>query len=74
MDIKATIEELVAKIKNDSSLLSSFKSDPVKTVKKLVGGKLSTEIVNKLVEGVKSKLALDKGADAVNAIKSLFGQ
>ena len=74
MDIKATIEELVSKLKNDSSLLSSFKSDPAKTVKKLVGGSLSTEILNKLVEGVKSKLALDKGADALNVVKGFFSK
>ena len=74
MDIKAKIEELVSKIKGDSSLLSKFKSSPIDTVKGLVGGSVSDDVIGKLVEGIKGKLTLDKGADALNAVKGLFGK
>ncbi len=74
MDIKAKIEELVAKIKGDCSLLAKFKKDPIGTIKGLVGSGLSDDIIGKLTDGVKAKLSLDKGADALNAVKGLFGK
>ena len=49
-------------------------SDPLKTVKSLVGGNLSDDVMSKLVDGVKAKLNLDKGVDALNAVKGLFGK
>ena len=36
MDIKAKIEEIVKKLQSDKTLLASFQSEPIKTVKKLL--------------------------------------
>ena len=63
LDIKAKIEELVDKIKNDKDLTTKFKKDPTKTVEGLVGVDLPDDQVNKIVEGIKAKISLDKLGD-----------
>ena len=72
MDIAATIKDAVSKITGDADLTKAFKSDPTATVKKIAGDKLPAEAVDKIVEGVKAKISLDKAGDALGAIKKLF--
>lgn len=76
MDIKEKISEIVEKIKSEPNLLTSFKSEPVKTVEKLIGIDLPDEMIEKVVDGVKAKLAADNISDklsgAADAFKKLF--
>ena len=75
MDIKAKITELVEKIKADSSLTAKFQKDPVGTVKGLLGGiDLPTEQLEKIVDGIKAKISLDKLGDLGNALGGLLGK
>ena len=78
MDIKATIEQLVNKIKGDPQMLGSFKSDPVGTVKKLVGGGIDDASASKVADGVGAQLdagsAMDQAKSALGGIKGLFGR
>lgn len=60
MDIKAKIEELVNKIKSDKNLLAKFQKDPISTVEELLGIDLPNDQVEKIVEGIKAKINLDK--------------
>ena len=60
MDIKAKIEELVAKIKGDKDLLAKFQKDPITTVEGLLGVDLPNDQIEKLVDGIKAKIDLDK--------------
>ena len=60
MDIKAKIEELVNKIKADKNLLAKFQKDPVSTVEELLGIDLPNDQVEKIVDGIKAKIDLDK--------------
>lgn len=60
MDIKAKIEELVNKIKSDKDLLAKFQKDPITTVEGLLGIDLPNDQVQKIVDGIKAKLDLDK--------------
>ena len=60
MDIKKKIEELVDKIKNDKDLLAKFQKDPITTVEGLIGIDLPDDQIEKLVEGIKAKISLDK--------------
>ena len=60
MDIKAKIEELVGKIKTDKNILAKFQKDPVTTVEELLGIDLPNDQVEKLVEGIKAKINVDK--------------
>ena len=60
MDIKAKIEELVEKIKGDKDLLAKFQKDPIATVEGLLGIDLPNDQVQKIVDGIKAKIDLDK--------------
>lgn len=60
MDIKAKIEELVEKIKNDKELGEKFQKDPIGTVEKLLGVDLPNDQIEALVDGIKAKISLDK--------------
>ena len=60
MDIKAKIEELVNKIKSDKNLLAKFQKDPISTVEGLLGIDLPNDQVQKIVDGIKAKIDLDK--------------
>ncbi len=71
MDIKAKIEELTDKVKNDKEIGEKFKSDPIKTVEELVGVDLPDGQVEKIVEGIKAKVSLDKVSGALGG---LFGK
>ena len=72
MDIKAKINELVEKIKNDPALLAQFKAEPVKAVEGLLGVDLPDDVVEKVVDGIKAKIAVDKLSDGLGALKKLF--
>lgn len=71
MDIKAKIEELTDKIKNDKDVAENFKKDPVKTVEGLIGFDLPDDQLEKVVDGVKAKVSLDKIGGALGG---LFGK
>ena len=60
MDIKAKIEELVEKIKNDKDLQSQFTKDPIAAIEKLIGIDLPDEQIKAIADGVKAKISLDK--------------
>lgn len=72
MDIKAEITKIVDKIKNDDDLLEKFKKDPVKAVEGIIGVDLPDDIIEKVVDGVKAKISLDKAGDLLNGLKKLF--
>ena len=78
MDIKEKISELLEKITGDKDLLTKFKSDPLGTVKALVGDKFSSDQLSAIVEGIKAKINLDSASGllgkAEDAIGGLFGK
>lgn len=74
MDIKAKIEELTKKIMEDKKLQEKFKTNPVEAVEGLLGIDLPDEQINKIVEGIKAKITVDKVSGAVNALGNLFGK
>lgn len=69
--IKGKIDEIVDKVKNDKDLMNKFKSDPIKTVESLIGIDLPDDVVSKIVDGVKAKLA---SVDIGSALGGLFGK
>lgn len=68
MDIKAKIDELVSKVKNDKDFASKFKSDPVKAVEGVIGIDLPDDQINKIVDGVKAKISLDDIGDKIGGL------
>ena len=74
MDIKAKIEEVVEKVKNDKDIQANFMKEPVKTVEKLAGVDLPEDQIEKIVDAVKAKVSLDSIGDKLGGIGKLFGK
>lgn len=68
MDIKAMIETVFNKLQGSSSLLAKFKKNPLDTVKSLLDIDLSKDILQKIVDGVKAKLAGDQAVETAQGI------
>ena len=68
MDIKAKIDELVNKVKNDKDFGKKFKNDPVKAVEGVVGVDLPDDQVKKIAAGVKRKVKLDGITDKLGGL------
>ena len=66
------IKDAVEKISGDGDLTKAFQADPTATVKKVAGDKVPAEAIDKIIDGVKAKISLDKAGDAISSIKKLF--
>lgn len=72
MDVKAKISELTEKISKDKNFQEQFQKDPVKAVESVAGVDLPDDVVNKIIDGAKAKLAGDKLSKSVDSLKKLF--
>ena len=79
MDIKEIITTLTEEIKNNKELMKDFDTEPVKVIEKMLKVDLPDELVEKVVDGVKAKMTLDKAgnlmdnvSDVAGALKKLF--
>jgi len=70
--IKEKIEEITEKIKNSDDLMAKFKAEPIKTLEGLLGIDLPDELIEKIVDGVKAKISLDKASDLLGGLGGLF--
>lgn len=59
MDIKAKINEIVDKVKNDDQFADKFKNDPISAVEGVLGVDLPNDQIEGIVDGVKAKINLD---------------
>lgn len=71
MDIKAKIDEIVNKVKNDKDFAAKFQKEPVKAVEDVIGIDLPDDVINNVIDGVKSKVSFDGIADKLGG---LFGK
>ena len=74
MDMRILAIKLSEKIQKNPALLKKFNTEPVKVVEELVGMDLPDEIIEKVVDGVKAKITLDKAGDVLDALGGLFGK
>ncbi len=72
MDIKEQITSMVEKITSDKELMELFKNEPVKAIEKVLGVDLPDDVIEKVIDGVKAKMTVDKASDALGVIKGLF--
>lgn len=72
MDIKAQVTKVVEAVTKDESLMTLFKSNPVKAVEKVIGVDLPDDVVNGVVDGVKAKISVDKVSGIASGLKGLF--
>ena len=73
-DIKELAEKAIDTIKGDNNLLESFKTNPIKVVEKVLKIDLPDEILEKIVEIVKTKINIDDAKEALGKIAGLFGK
>ena len=71
MDIKAKVEEIVDKLKNDKQIMAKFEKDPAAVIEELIGIDLPNDQINDVVEAIKAKLTVDKLGSALGG---LFGR
>ena len=58
--IKDKVDDIVDKIKSDKTLMTRFKTEPVKVVEELIGMDLPDDQIEKIADAVKAKIDLDK--------------
>ena len=56
----------------NSDIKKDFEKDPVKAIEKLLGVDLPDDIVEKVIDGVKAKIAVDSVADIAGKLKKFF--
>lgn len=71
-DVKEQITKVVDKITKDEKLMDQFKKNPVKAVESVLGVDLPDDVINKVVDGVKAKISVDKLGGIASSIKNLF--
>ena len=74
VDIKEKIEQIVKKLLSDKNLMQKFENNPAAVIEEYVGVDLPDDLVNKVIEGVKAKINLEKVGDALGALGGLFGK
>lgn len=74
MDIKAKIDDLVKKIKNDPDFMKSFQENPEKAIESASGIDIPDGMLDQVINGVKAKLTADKVGGAVDSIKKMIGK
>lgn len=79
MDIKEIIENIVEEVSKNKNLKEEFEKEPVKVIERIAKVDLPDELVEKVIDGVKAKIALDKVdgvadkvGDIAGALKKLF--
>lgn len=71
-NIKELITSAVKKITENKDTVERFKKDPADTVQNVLGVKLPTDTLEKVIEGVKAKIGADAASDVLGKIKKLF--
>lgn len=70
MDIKAKIDEVVNKVKNDKGFAEKFRKEPIKAVEEVLGVDLPDDAIKNIIDGVKAKINVD---DIKGKLGGLFG-
>lgn len=73
MDIKAKIDEVVEKIRNDKDFAAEFAKDPVKAAEKVLGVDLPDDVINSAIDGIKAKLKADDVKEKLGGIGNMLG-
>ena len=73
MDVKKIIENIVEKVQENGDLKERFEKEPVKVIESIIGVDLPDDIVEKVIDGVKAKIAFDKVDDAMDAVSNIAG-
>ncbi len=72
MDIKEQISKVVEEVSKNPNIKEQFEKEPVKAIEKIVGIDLPDDVVMKVIDGVKAKIAIDEVSKATDALKGIF--
>ena len=72
MDIKEKINQIAEAFIKDASLREQFQKEPVKVIEKVLGVDLPDDMAEKIIDGVKARITVDKAADLAGSLKNLF--
>lgn len=72
MDIKEKISKIVEELTKNDDLKKQFEKEPVKVIEKVLGMDLPDDVVEKVIDGVKAKIAVDGASKVTGVIKNLF--
>ncbi|MBR3825256.1 MAG: hypothetical protein IKJ39_08660 [Lachnospiraceae bacterium] len=72
MDIKEKINEVVEKVTSNKDMKEKFEKDPIKAIEEVLGVDLPDDAMDKIVDGVKAKVAVDSISDVASKFKKLF--
>lgn len=73
MDIKEIIENIVEEITKNKNLKEEFEKEPVKVIERIANVDLPDELVEKVIDGVKAKITLDKIDDVADKVGDIAG-
>lgn len=73
VNIKEIIENIVEEITKNKNLKEEFEKEPVKVIERIANVDLPDELVEKVVDGVKAKITMDKVADIADTVSDLAG-
>lgn len=71
---KEKIEEIINKVKNDKDFMNKFKANPVTAVEEILGVDLPEDEINKVIDTVKAKIAVDNGSELLDKVKGFLGK
>lgn len=74
MDIKKMIENLIDEIQKDGNLGAQFEKEPVKVVESIIGKDLPDDVVEKIIDGVKAKIGMEKVGGALDMLEGALGK
>lgn len=72
MDIKEIIENIVEEVSKNKNIKEEFEKEPVKVIERIAKVDLPDELVEKVIDGVKAKIAVDSVADIAGKLKKFF--
>ncbi len=72
MDIKEKISKIVEELTKNDDLQKQVEKEPVKVIEKVLGVDLPDDMVEKVIDGVKAKIAVDGVSKVTGVIKNLF--
>ena len=74
MNIKKMIENLLEEIQKDGKLCAQFEKEPVKVIENIIGKDLPDDVVEKIIDGVKAKIGMEKVGDALDMLDGALGK
>ena len=74
MEIKAKIEQVVAKLMKDKNLRKKFDTNPTAVIEEIIGVDLPDEIVDQIIAGIRAKLAQDKLGIMLSGLGDIFSK